>query len=141
MMQSFFNFRTKEYDGMQKSKALCKKLTNKRKSQDPRIFYPKFGPECTKHQDMDTNYIQSDGYTQRKLKEKKSTMYVRRKIDFKMIENTIQGIAIKDSINSKGDSSGAIKPEKVSLLKSLLHSKNNKPSKRWSRSIKCPQAL
>jgi hypothetical protein len=88
MMLSFFNSHTSEYLTMRKSKALFNKLSNKAKQKDPAVFYPKFDKKSRKRKASDTTYDQEDGFTKRKIKEK-STKFVRRKIDFAVIEDFI----------------------------------------------------
>jgi hypothetical protein len=88
MMKSFFDSQTKEFLLMKKNSALYKKLTNKRKALDPTLFYPNFKKKM-KNEVSDTNYNEEDGFTKRKKIEKKPGKFVRRKLDFKIIEKQI----------------------------------------------------
>ncbi len=121
MMQSLFNSCTTEYEGMKKSRSLKNKLTNKRKTRDPEIFYPNFDQKRRKKNTHDTNYNQEDGYSQRKVKEKRTTKYVGRKIDFKMLEKTVNQMEKLNETTIDGSDSES---------KTLLKYKNKKDDRK-----------
>jgi hypothetical protein len=84
--------------------------------------------------DQDTNYNQDDGYTQRKVKEKvKPAKYVRRKLDFKMMEQTVRKVNLKSSFQDKDapeTSAEAVEPEKDLPVGLILKKKSLKAKER-----------
>jgi hypothetical protein len=118
MMLSFFNAKTTEHLTMKKSKALHCKLSNRRKLLDPTLFYPNFDKKRKKIEPTEANINEEDGYTLRRDRNKKSTKYVRRRIDFQSIEKTVSNLEI--SKKEEEDDSG-IKP----MVKTDISDGNN----------------
>jgi hypothetical protein len=118
MMLSFFNAKTTEHLTMKKNKALHCKLSNRRKLLDPTLFYPNFDKKRKKIEPTEANINEEDGYTLRRDRNKKSTKYVRRRIDFQSIEKTVSNMEI--SKKEEEDDSG-IKP----MVKTDISDGNN----------------
>jgi hypothetical protein len=87
MMLSYFNAQSKEYLMLNKSKAVEKKISKKRKNEitDPFLFHPNFKKVFKLKENA--NYNQQDGYTKRKIAKKKPGKYVRRELDFNAIQS------------------------------------------------------
>lgn len=130
MMLSYFNAQAKEYLLMKKSKALHRKLTNKRKYKDPTVFYPNFIVKKRKEENPELDYDQQDGYTKRKRTPKKICKYVRRKIDFNVIEKTLSemenGVVQKNKDSSENSTSATPLSAHQSVLEEDKNSSGRK---------------
>jgi hypothetical protein len=127
MMLSFFNSKTTEFLTMKKSKALQGKLASKRNLSDPTLFYPNFEKKKRKFEATEGNFYEEDGYTLRHDKNKKSTKYVRRRIDFHLIEKTVSDLEMPKK--KEMDDSG-IKPVKKSNNSGTLNSEETTTTKK-----------
>ena len=91
----------------------------------PTVFYPNFIVKKRKEENPELDYDQQDGYTKRKRTPKKICKYVRRKIDFNVIEKTLSEMENGVVKKKKDSSENSTSATPLSAHQSVLEEDKN----------------